>query len=175
MPKHPAPEVVEVEDEPLPVEVAAPVTAAPTLPPTVPAPVTVATVGVPAIAPGDLDVGKLVADSQGASGWTVMLGALAVVGGGAGFKLWQRLAKDRHEAKMKALEIEQAKADRGDDQHKQCEARAASLAAQVEQLAAKVEALPSGDGVDIDLGGDIEKLNKRLRVLENARKRANAK
>lgn len=125
------------------------------------------------------DVQKIMEQAGGANGYAVLLSLVAVAGGGAGWKFYQSFAKQRHEQKMKQLEIDQAKVDKQDDSHKQCEAQRMALSAQVESLSAKVGELEAKfsapkEGGDIDVGvagEDLEKLDKRLKALENWKKR----
>lgn len=167
--REPDPEVApdEVVEE---VEVPAPVTAPPTKP-------VHAAVGVSA---PEVDVKKIVEDSAGASGYTVMLALIAVVGGGAGWKFYQNYAKQKHEQAMKALEIEQARVDKQQNDHQACSAKNAALAAQLEGVNAKVSALESKASAletkvssipegPPDLGfspKDFEKLDKRMKAVE---------
>lgn len=135
----------------------------------------------PASAVGDVQ--KIMEQAGGANGYAVLLSLIAVVGGGAGWKFYQNFAKQRHEEKMKALEIEQTKVERSDDKkddHKQCDAKNAALAAQVAELAGKIAELesksPGANGGDVDLeagvsGEKVEALEKRLKALENWKKR----
>ena len=168
-------EVVAVEEE-----ADAPATAAPR--PKVAA--QHATVGVAA---PEVDVKKLVEDSAGASGYTVMLALIAVVGGGAGWKFYQNYAKQKHDQAMKALEIEQARVDKQQNDHQACAAKNAALVTQIESadskintqaaqigdlhaklsaLESKVTAIPDSQP---DLGftaKDFEKVDKRLKLVE---------
>lgn len=143
-----------------------------------------ATVGVAA---PEVDVKKLVDDSAGATPYTVMLALVAVVGGGAGWKFYQSYAKQKHEQAMKALEIEQARVDKQQNDHQACAAKNAALVTQIESadskinaqaaqiseltsklsaLESKVTAIPEGPP---DLGftaKDFEKVDKRLKLVE---------
>jgi predicted negative regulator of RcsB-dependent stress response len=63
---------------------------------------TVASVGVPD-APADLQ--KALPQGQGGM-ITVILAAIAVLGGSAGWKFWQARSKQKHEEAMKKMELE---------------------------------------------------------------------
>lgn len=129
-----------------------------------------ATVGVPA---PEVDVKKIVDDSAGATPYTVMLAIVAVVGGGAGWKFYQSYAKQKHDQAMKALEIEQARVDKQQNDHQACSAKNAALVAQIGELNGKISALESKitaipEGPP-DLGftaKDFEKVDKRLKLVE---------
>lgn len=129
-----------------------------------------ATVGVAA---PEVDVKKIVDESAGATPYTVMLALIAVVGGGAGWKFYQNYAKQKHEQAMKALEIEQSKAERQQNDHQACASRSATLTAQVEALSSKVSQVESRVSsipeAAPDLGfsaKDFEKLDKRVKAVE---------
>ena len=129
----------------------------------------------PASAVGDVQ--KIMEQAGGANGYAVILSLVAVAGGGAGWKFYQNFAKQRHEQKMKALEIEQSKVEKNDGDHKACDAKNAALVARVEELAGKlaaVEAKAGGGGIDVEGGLSseaVEDLEKRLKALENWKKR----
>lgn len=132
----------------------------------------------------------------GGSAITVMLALIAVAGGGAGWKFYQSFAKQKHEQRMKELELKEKKielqAERADDKkseqrHEACEAaRAADRAALAEARTALEEKLvalearlaeaekakdaPKGD--DVDLPFDPEELNERISQIEKALKKA---
>lgn len=124
---------------------------------------------------------------NGGSAITVMLALIAVAGGGAGWKFYQSFAKQKHEQRMKELEIKEKRvelqAEKADDkdEHKACEAaRAADRAALEEKLAAlevrlaeaeKAKAEPPKSD-DFDLPFDPEELNERISQIEKALKKA---
>lgn len=163
-PKYREPEPEQLQDEVVEeVEAPAPVTAPPTK----------ATHSVVGVAAPEVDVKKLVEDSAGATPYTVMLALIAVVGGGAGWKFYQNYAKQKHEQAMKALEIEQSKADRQQNDHQACASKSAALMAQVEALSSKLSQLESKvvtmPETAPDLGfskKDFDKLSKRMKDVE---------
>lgn len=125
------------------------------------------------VAAPEVDVKKIVEESAGATPYTVMLALIAVVGGGAGWKFYQNYAKQKHEQAMKALEIEQSKAERQQNDHQACATRSAALTAQVETLSSKVSQVESRvssiPDAAPDLGfsvKDFEKLDKRVKAVE---------
>ena len=165
--REPAPEDEVVADDP-PVDDEIPAVVVPKAHKAPPA--QQATVGVAA---PEVDVKKLVDDSAGATPYTVMLALIAVVGGGAGWKFYQNYAKQKHEQAMKALEIEQSKADKQQNDHQACAAKNAALVAQIEGLNAKLGALeskvtaipdaPPDAGFSVK---DLDKLSKRVKAVE---------
>jgi len=132
-----------------------------------------ASVGVPdnAIA----EVKSLVPAGGDANMITVALAVVGVAGGGAAIKLYQNMVKAKHDEKMKALEIEQQRSEKQDDQHKQCDASRMALEAKVAALSAQVEKMTS-TGSSFDLGDfDPAELEERLKKIESALKTAKAK
>lgn len=89
---------------------------------------------------------------------SVMLALIAVAGGGAGWKFYQSFAKQKHEERMKQLEIEATRvekveavnaeraadlaeaqrAESKDDSHQKCSAERATLEGKVEALEARL-------------------------------------
>lgn len=63
---------------------------------------TVASVGVPDTS---ADLAKVIPQGQGGM-VTVVLAAIAVLGGSAGWKFWQARSKQKHEEAMKKMELE---------------------------------------------------------------------
>ena len=138
-----------------------------------PAPATRTVHAAVGVAAPEVDVKKIVEESAGATPYTVMLALIAVVGGGAGWKFYQNYAKQKHEQAMKALEIEQSKAERQQNDHQACATRSAALTTQVETLSSKVSQVESRvssiPDAAPDLGfspKDFEKLDKRVKAVE---------
>ena len=96
---------------------------------------TVASVGVPD-APADLQ--KVLPQGQGGL-VTVVLAAIAVLGGSAGWKFWQNRSKLKHEEEMKKLEI-QAELAKAELEKKEAEAKAKAEEAKAAALKAEAEA-----------------------------------
>lgn len=132
---------------------------------------------VKSLLPADASAGVLVGGAA----------ALAVVG--AAIKLGPSMLKARaekasqeHEREMRKLEIEEKKAEQGEDQHKQCgmarmalEAKVAEQAGQLASLSAKlseVESKASSSESSISLDGfDPEEMQERLEALEKLLKK----
>jgi hypothetical protein len=140
----------EAMSEPAPVVEAAPLTEAPAS----------AAAEVQALLPRDGSVG---------TGVTVLLTLIAVGGGGAAWKFYTSFAKQKHEQRMKELEIKEKKIELQDDKddHKACEAaRAADRAA----LEAKIEALEAHRAASLSF--DPEDLQDRISQIEMVLKKA---
>lgn len=116
-------------------------------------------------------------DGGAATGVTVLLTLIAVGGGGAAWKFYQSFAKQKHEQRMKELELKEKKLELQDDRgdHKLCEAARAAdraaLEAKIEALEARlVEAEKPAQSLP-ELPFDPEDLQERLAELEKALKK----
>lgn len=148
-----------------PVAAEAPVLSEPT--PSAPAdvPVTATTEAPSAVA----EVNSVIQQAGGANGYAVLLALIAVAGGGAGWKFYQTLAKQKHEQRMKELELQ---ADTKNN-HQACEAKHALLQGKVDELSSKLTALEQKSETTIAAGNvlDPEEVEKRLKKLEASLKR----
>lgn len=137
------------------------VPAAPALPPAQP----IASVAAPSVAP--FDVNSLVGAAGGGGGIAVLLALIAVAGGTAGWKFWTKVSEQKHEQKMKELELKAAASANHDKSPQQCTTAHAALEARIVALEGKVVAVEQKSlSLDADLGGD--NLDKRLDKIEKA-------
>lgn len=102
------------------------------------------------------------------------LAALAVVGGGAGFKLWTKMSEQKHEQKLKEMELQGQAQGLNGAQPPPCQTKQAETDAKLAALEGRVAkaertSLAMGDDFDPD---DIQ---KRLVLLERAMKRIGVK
>lgn len=102
------------------------------------------------------------------------LAALAVVGGGAGFKLWTKMSEQRHETRLKELELEAQKAGLNGAQPPPCQAKQTETDAKMAVLEARMGKMEKTSGGLPD-GFDGEELEKRVAKLEAAMKRMGVK
>jgi uncharacterized protein HemX len=119
-------------------------------------------------------------DGSGGSMITVALALIAVGGGGAAWKFYQNFAKQKHEEKMKALEIQaSAQQDKkDDDKHEKCAAERVALESKVSSLEARLaeaekaakEAKEAAEAAakkgELELPFDADDLQDRLAKLE---------
>jgi len=102
------------------------------------------------------------------------LAALAVVGGGAGFKLWTKMSEQKHEQKLKEMELEAQKAGLNGAQPPPCQAKQVETDAKLAALEARLGKMEKASvGLPDDFDG--EELIKRLGKVENAMKRIGVK
>jgi uncharacterized protein HemX len=102
------------------------------------------------------------------------LAVLAVVGGGAGFKLWTKMSEQKHEQKLKEMELQSQAQGLGGAQPPPCQAKQAEMDAKLAALEGRVAkaertSLAMGDDFDPD---DIQ---KRIVMLERTMKRIGVK
>lgn len=88
-----------------------------------------ATVGVPTTATDELS--KLVPANGQVGGLTVVLAAIAVLGGGAAWKFYSQRSKERHEEKLKEMELQ---ASQPAAQHPSCKAENEALQTELRKL-----------------------------------------
>lgn len=137
--------------------------------------------GVPLNATEDIKA-LLPKDGSGGSMITVMLALVAVGGGGAAWKFYQTFAKQKHDQKMKELELKaEAQQNKNDDNHQKCaaervmlegkvsalEARLAEAEKTAKEAAAAAEAASKGSS-ELELPFDADDLQDRLAKLEKA-------
>lgn len=115
-------------------------------------------VEVPSAPPTAIGEVKTLVGADGGSIITVLLAAIGVLGGGAGWKFYQSFAKQRHAERMKQLEIEAKRVEKveavhaeiaaenaeaqreqqKDDSHQKCSVERAALEAKVSTLEARL-------------------------------------
>lgn len=102
------------------------------------------------------------------------LAALAVVGGGAGFKLWTKMSEQKHERKLKEMELQAQAQGLNGAQPPPCQAKQAEVEA---KLAALESRIAKAERTSVALGDDFdpEDIQKRITVLERAMKRIGVK
>jgi hypothetical protein len=118
-------------------------------------------------------------DGSGGTGVTVLLTLIAVGGGGAAWKFYQSFAKQKHEQRMKELEIKEKKIELQDDKgdHKACEAARAAdkvaLEAKIASLEARLADAEKKPAPELpELPFDAEEVEQRIAELEKALKKA---
>lgn len=156
---------------------------APTMPPFTPqAPMTPAPVAAPAFAPSPVqpgaygqqvgqpmvgtpdtagsDLSKLIPANGQGGGVTVILGIMAVAGGGAAWKFYSQRSKEKHEQSMKEIEL---RSTANDQQRQKCDASAASSATAIKDLGARCDDIARKVS---EQGAAVEALSKRVAISE---------
>ena len=173
---------------PVPAVPAAPSDPVPTpilVPEASPAPVVAETVAEPAIPAAD-DLTKVM-DAAGGGGMGLVALVILVVGGAAGWKFWSKLSEQKHEQKMKQLEIDAQAQGLGSAQPIPCQSvtkvqadAIAKLNAQVEDLASRLTRAERKSSSFADFDADdftdrIEKLEKAVKATKTPSKPSAAK
>ena len=129
---------------------------------------TEATTSVPS---APFDVNQLVQSTGGGAGVAIALAAVAVVGGGAAWKFYQKFAEQKHEQKMKELDIKAQQQGLNGAQPPPCQAQNAILEARmaaIEGKLATIEKKSASFSADFDadeLEGRVVKLEKKIKTL----------
>ena len=102
------------------------------------------------------------------------LAVLAVVGGGAGFKLWTKMSEQKHEQKLKEMELQGQAQGLNGAQPPPCQAKQAETDAKLAALEGRVA---KAERTSLAMGDDFdpEDIQKRLVLLERAMKRIGVK
>ncbi len=116
---------------------------------------TVASVGVPTTATDELS--KLIPANGQIGGMTVVIAAIAVLGGGAAWKFYSQRSKEKHEEKLKEMELQ---ASQPQNQHPSCKAENAAIHEELKKLHGAVSSLSS-------LHTSISEVSERVAKLES--------
>ena len=100
----------------------------------------------------------------GDSSLTLMLAMLAVVGGGAAWKFYTQYSEQKHEQKMKQLELEAQAAGLAGAQPPPCQAAKVKLEAELQEVKEKLEGLDRKLAFTADFDADL--LERRMKKLE---------
>ena len=153
-----------VEPQPAPVQ---PAQEAPQAAPVVvaaPQPVqTIETVGEAPVAP--FDINAILTSTGGGSSVAIILAILAVVGGGAGWKFYQKFAEQKHEQAMKKLELEAQSQGLNGAQPPPCQAANAAIEAKLTALEGKLASVEKKTS-SFSAGFDAEDVEERLVKIE---------
>jgi hypothetical protein len=127
--------------------------------------------------------GLLPKDGSAGTGITVLLTLIAVGGGGAAWKFYQNFAKQKHEQRMKQLDIDEKRLEQRDnkDDHTACEAARAADKAATEAKIASLEARladaekHASEATPPALPFDADEVEQRIAELEKALKKDTSK
>jgi len=116
-------------------------------------------------------LGQLATNTQGDSTLTLLLAILAVVGGGAAWKFYTQYSEQKHDQKMKQMEIDAKMQGLGGAQPPPCQAAKVKLEAELTELKARVDKVDQKMSLNADFDGDllerkVKKMERRLKDLE---------
>jgi hypothetical protein len=108
----------------------------------------------------------------GDSTLTIVLAVLAVVGGAASWKFWNKLSEQKHEQKMKEMDLDAKKAGLGAGQPPPCAAKQIETDAKLAEVTTRLAALEkksaslSADFDGEDIERQVKKLQKTVKSLQ---------
>lgn len=117
------------------------------------------------------DINQILTTTGGGGGVAIILAIIAVVGGAAGWKFWQKLSEQKHEQKMKELEIKAQAQGLNGAQPPPCQAANAAIEARLTAMDSKLVSIEKktssfSAGFDADEVEDrIVKLEKKVKTL----------
>jgi len=109
-------------------------------------------------------INQIAQTTGGDSSLTLMLAMLAVVGGGAAWKFYTQYSEQKHEQKMKQLELDAQAAGLAGAQPPPCQAAKVKLEAELQEVKAKLEGLDKKLAFTADFDADL--LERRMKKLE---------
>ena len=116
-------------------------------------------------------LGQLATNTGGDSTLTLLLAILAVVGGGAAWKFYTQYSEQKHDQKMKQMEIDAKMQGLSGAQPPPCQAAKVKLEAEIKEIKAKLAKVDQKMSLNADFDGDllerkVKKMERRLKDLE---------
>ena len=109
-------------------------------------------------------INQIAQNTGGDSSVSLLLAMMAVVGGGAAWKFYTQYSEQKHEQKMKQLELEAQAAGLAGAQPPPCQAAKVKLEAELQEVKAKLEGLDRKLAFTADFDADL--LERRMKKLE---------
>jgi len=109
-------------------------------------------------------INQIAQNTGGDSSVSLLLAMMAVVGGGAAWKFYTQYSEQKHEQKMKQLELDAQAAGLAGAQPPPCQAAKVKLEAELKEMKAKVESLDRKLAFTADFDADL--LERRMKKLE---------
>lgn len=109
-------------------------------------------------------INQIAQTSSGDSSVSLLLAMMAVVGGGAAWKFYTQYSEQKHEQKMKQLELDAQAAGLAGAQPPPCQAAKVKLEAELQEVKAKLEGLDRKLAFTADFDADL--LERRMKKLE---------
>jgi hypothetical protein len=116
-------------------------------------------------------LGQLSAAGAGDSTLTLLLAILAVLGGGAAWKFYSQYSEQKHDQKMKQMEIDAKMQGLAGAQPPPCQAAKLKIEEEIKELKARLNNIDQKMSLNADFDGDlltrkVKKLERRLKDLE---------
>ena len=109
-------------------------------------------------------INQIAQNTGGDSSVSLLLAMMAVVGGGAAWKFYTQYSEQKHEQKMKQLELDAQAAGLNGAQPPPCQAAKVKLEAELQEVKAKLEGLDRKLAFTADFDADL--LERRMKKLE---------
>jgi len=109
-------------------------------------------------------INQIAQTTGGDSSLTLMLAMLAVIGGGAAWKFYTQYSEQKHEQKMKQLEMQAQAQGLAGAQPPPCQAAKVKLEAELKELKTRLEGMDRKLTFLADFDADL--LERRLKKLE---------
>lgn len=101
----------------------------------------------------------------------VALAALAVLGGGAAWKFYQKISEQKHEQAMKKMELDAANAGLNGAQPPPCQAAQVKVDQELAALRTQLAEIEKKTSLSLSSGGpSAEELESRIKKLEKSKK-----
>ena len=120
------------------------------------------------------DLNQVIQTTGGGASVAIILAILAIVGGGTAWKFYQKLSEQKHEQKMKELDIKAQSQGLGNTQPPACQTANAALEAKITALETKVSTVEKKSS-SISAGFDPEELEERVLKIEKKVKTISSK
>lgn len=120
------------------------------------------------------DVNQILTTTGGGGGVAIILAIVAILGGGAAWKFYQKFSEQKHEQKMKELEIQAQSQGLNGAQPPPCQAANAALEAKLVGLETKLASIEKKTS-SFSAGFDSEDIEDRLIKLEKKVKSLSAR
>ena len=111
------------------------------------------------------DINQILTTTGGGGGVAIILAIIAVVGGAAGWKFWQKLSEQKHEQKMKQLEIQAQSQGLNGAQPPPCQAANVALETKITAIEGKLSSIEKKTS-SFSAGFDSEEFEDRIIKLE---------
>lgn len=117
-------------------------------------------------------LGQLANSGSGDPTLTLLLALLAVVGGGAAWKFYAQYSEQKHEQKMKQLEMDAKAKGLGGAQPPPCQAANVKLEAEINEIKGRLNKVDQKMSLNADFDADllerkVKKMDRRLKDLED--------
>ena len=109
-------------------------------------------------------INQIAQTTGGDSSVSLLLAMMAVVGGGAAWKFYTQYSEQKHEQKMKQLELDAQAAGLAGAQPPPCQAAKVKLEAELQEVKTKLESLDRKVAFTADFDADL--LERRMKKLE---------